>query len=438
MSSSAHGDSWRPSRSRRNLVILVVVIVLGYVTVTQVRSRSYGGSAYSVPPRLAGKPQTIIQPSGQSWTFDATRDRNNHSLTQAQCDAAFPELYHEIERSQKYWKEKQGNRPFKPKQIDIKWSGDGGMMGLIHEQQLYVTFSRGLNHFGHWKERSHATLHQIHRAILASPEPVPNIEFAIKINDVINLTPDDPSITIWAFSRNINDPVMDRVWVIPDFNFWSYPRVSGAYGDFQLQAMGQGKDKFSSKKDLLVWRGTLDFNREIREPLLAQSTAQTWSDVQRVDEDAATDVRITMPDHCRYKYSVHTEGTTWSGRLKYLLSCHQVVFIHHLNWYTHLYHLLVPSGPNQNYVQTEDDWSDLPAKINELIANPTKGKMIADNAAMHFRDRYFTPAAQTCYWRKLFHVWRAMTYEPDPWNSTTLPDGTTQKKIKGMSYEEYV
>lgn len=277
---------------------------------------------------------------------------------------------------------------------------------------------------------------------MAAPEPVPNIEFSIKINDLIELCRDCPEQTIWAFSRNLADPVMEQVWVIPDFNFWSYPRVAGSYGDFQRQAIEIENDSFDAKKDLLVWRGTAAFNPSVREPLIKQAADQPWSDVKRLDEDTSdadqARFRITMPDHCRYKYAVHTEGTTWSGRLKYLLSCHSAIFIHRLNWYTHLYHLLIPDGPEQNYVQTENDWSDLPDKMNDLLSHPAKAKQIADTAAATFRDLYFTPAAQTCYWRRLFQTWREISYEPDPWNYTKMPDDTMQKSIKGMTYEEYV
>ncbi len=231
---------------------------------------------------------------------------------------------------------------------------------------------------------------------------------------------------------------MDRVWVIPDFNFWAYPRVAGSFGSFQRESMAIEHDSFAQKRGQLVWRGTLEFNWELRTALLKQSEGQAWSDVRELKEDAQSDFRISMPDHCRYKYAVHTEGTTWSGRLKYLLSCHSVVFIHHLSWYTHLYHLLIPSGPEQNYVQAENDWSDLPVKIEDLIDNPAKAEMIADNAAATFRDLYFTPAAQTCYWRKLFAIWRDITYEPEPFEEVTNKDGSVSKVIKGMSYEEYM
>jgi len=308
---------------------------------------------------------------------------------------------------------------------------------MIYNQQLYIIYSRGLNHFDHWWERHHATLQSIYRAIMTAPEPVPNIEFSIKINDVVNITDDFPDTTFWTFSRDIHNSVHDRLWVIPDFNFWAYPRVAGSFRDFQHRAMEVGGD-FKSKVPKLVWRGTLDFNREVREPLLEQSKGQPWSDVVRVDEDANADARITMEDHCKYKFAVHTEGTTWSGRLKYLLSCNVVVFAHPLTYYTHLYHLLQPEGPQQNFVSLKKDWSDLPAQVQGMLDNEQKAEMVANNAAAVFRDRYATPAAQMCYFRRLFKVWRQSSFEPDPFEITKLTDGTVYKKVRGMTFEEYM
>lgn len=447
------------------LLLVVGYVVLGHgwsqTPTPEVLPQSSSGSATEdLAAKAVSKPPSTA-PQKPRWTFDAQRDRNDHSLSQEQCTQTFPNLYAEIDRAVGFWRARQGDKKLSPEQVDLGWSGDGGLKGMIYEgqvghaaevqyvwplsltvKQLYVTYSRGLNHFLHWKERSHATLHQIHRALLAAPEPVPNIEFSIKINDVIDLCQDCPDTTVWAFSRNIADPVMEQVWIIPDFNFWSYPRVAGSYGDFQRQAIDEDNDSFEAKKDLLVWRGTTSFNPDLRNPLIQQTQGQSWSDVRRLDEDTSdadqARYRITMPDHCRYKYAVHTEGTTWSGRLKYLLSCHSAIFIHRLTWHTHLYHLLTPSGPAQNYVQVENDWSDLPGKMTELIADPRLAKRIADNAAKNFRDLYFTPAAQTCYWRRLFQTWSEMTYELDPWNYTKLADGTMQKSVKGMTYEEYV
>lgn len=230
---------------------------------------------------------------------------------------------------------------------------------------------------------------------------------------------------------------MEQAWIIPDFNFWNYVGVTGSFSDFQRQAIEIGSD-FDAKKDKLVWRGTTAFNAKIREALLKQTEGKPWSDVHRVDEDVQTDYRISMADHCRYKYAVHTEGTTWSGRLKYLLSCHLVTFIHPLTFYTHLYHLLEPSGPNQNYIQVKPDWSDLEEQMDFLQKNPEKALEIADKAADKFRDRYFTPAAQTCYWRQLFKVWSEASFEPDPYDYKVAADGSVEKTWRGMTYEEYM
>lgn len=399
------------------------------------QSRSYGSA--QIPP-IPYSDTT----STSGWKFIADRDRNDHSLTLAQCDQAFPDLYKEIDRSRAYWQDRLGpDGKLTEENYGLKWSGDGGLRAMIYEGQLYILESRGLNHFLHWKERSHATLHNIHRAIVSSRETIPNIEFSIKINDIIDLTEDFPNTTVWNFNRNIHDKAMEQVWLIPDFNFWAYPRVAGAYGDFQRQAIDFYND-YSKKIPKLVWRGTTDFNPQIRVALIEQSKDKSWSDVHRVAEDVndeeAEKWRIAMPDHCKYKFAVHTEGTTWSGRLKYLLSCHSTIIIHPLTYTTHLYHLLEADGPNQNYVRCESDWKDLPQAMDTLLADNKKAKRIADNAAAKFRDRYFTPAAQTCYFRHLFKVWSEMTHEPKPYMVKHLPDGTTEKVWRGMTYEEYL
>jgi hypothetical protein len=89
-------------------------------------------------------------------------------------------------------------------------------------------------------------------------------------------------------------------------------------------------------------------------------------------------------------------------------------------------------------VQVQKDWADLPATMENLLADNANAKRIAGNAAAKFRDQYFTPAAQTCYFRQLFKVWAEMTTTPDPYEYETLADGSTEKRWRGMTYEEYV
>ncbi|WPG98542.1 kdel motif-containing protein 1 [Acrodontium crateriforme] len=438
------------ARPRIIILLSVALLVLGFwrlssdwdnaqITYETDKTRLSGSSASYTPKTTKGSHST------SGWKWNADRDRSDHSLTLDQCHSAFPELYTEIDRSADYWRKFLNGKKIGPEHIDLGWSGDGGLQCMIYNQQLYITFSRGLNHFQHWKERSHGTLHQIHRAILASREPIPNIEFSIKINDRIEFTermPKSENSTVWAFSRNMSDPITEQIWLVPDFNWWEYPRVMGSFADFQRQALELDRDGWNAKRDQLVWRGTTSFNAPLRQALINQSDSQPWSDVHKVDEDStagdAAKFRITMPDHCKYKYAVHTEGTTWSGRLKYLLSCHLVVVAHPLTWHTHLYHLLKHDGPNQNYVQVAGDFANLREQMEDLVANPKKGKIIADNAAATFRDKYGTPAAQTCYWRQLFHTWSKVAYEPDPYEGITGSDGKVHKQWRGMTYEQYM
>lgn len=432
--------SWVP-KSRRTVVIAAVLIVVAlysfsHWTAPITTSPGKPPSSVTFPPTSKTNPTQPLD-----WTFRADRDRNNHSLTLEQCHNAFPDLYHEIDRSRAYWKARQGDQLLTEEQWGLEWSEDGGLRVLIWEGQLYIIESRGLNHFTHWKERSQATLHNIQRALLSAREPIPNIEFSIKIDDNIHLTEDHPNTTVWNFNRDVTSKVMEQVWLIPDFNWWAYPRVSGAYGDYQRQALEIGSD-YNSKEPKLIWRGTTDFNPDIRLALLTQSEGKSWSAVHRVIEDSDDEetmkYKITMPDHCKYKFAVHTEGTTWSGRLKYLLSCHSTILVHPLTFTTHLYHLLEPDGPNQNYILVDKKWEELPATMDELLKDNAKAKRIADNAAAKFRDQYFTPAAQSCYFRQLFQVWSEMTPLPDPYKYTTHGDGTKTKEWRGMTYEEYV
>ena len=88
-----------------------------------------------------------------------------------------------------------------------------------------------------------------------------------------------------------------------------------------------------------------------------------------------------------------TEGTSYSGRLKYLLLCNSVLVSHKLDWSEFSSHLLQPDGPEQNFVQTEQDWSDLRSKMESLLAHPEEANLIAKRGYEHFHQLYTTPAA---------------------------------------------
>jgi hypothetical protein len=100
----------------------------------------------------------------------------------------------------------------------------------------------------------------------------------------------------------------------------------------------------------------------------------------------------------------------------------------------HHHYLLLSSGPNQNYVEVERDFSDLPGAVEGLLADPDKAKRIADNSVATFRERYLTQAAEACYWRALWKGWGAVSPPPISW--TAGETGTTQRR--GMRFESFL
>ncbi|KAL9095865.1 MAG: hypothetical protein Q9165_001862, partial [Trypethelium subeluteriae] len=134
---------------------------------------------------------------------------------------------------------------------------------------------------------------------------------------------------------------------------------------------------------------------------------------------------------------------SYSGRLKYLLNCHSVSVIHKREWIENYHHLLVAEGPHQNYVQVERNFSDLSEKIESLLDDPLRVELIANNSIATFRDRYLTPAAQACYWRRLFWAWRSVSFEPQLFKKLEVTDpssGVTKIKTewRGEPYQTYV
>lgn len=76
--------------------------------------------------------------------------------------------------------------------------------------------------------------------------------------------------------------------------------------------------------------------------------------------------------------------------------------------------------------------------MNYLLSHDSEAQRIAHNSAATFRDRYLTPAAQACYWRKLFHAWSSVSFEPDFYRTVVDSNGKTKRKSRGTPFETYV
>lgn len=93
--------------------------------------------------------------------------------------------------------------------------------------------------------------------------------------------------------------------------------------------------------------------------------------------------------------------------------------MHRFEWVEPHTHLLVPSSDanaKQNFVLVERNFSNLESQVEYLLKHPEEAQAIAEEGARVFRDRYLTPAAQACYWRRLFNAWRGvMGFEAELW-----------------------
>ena len=279
--------------------------------------------------------------------------------------------------------------------------------------------------------RDQATLHALHRAIITSPEPLPNVEFTFNADDIAS-----PNDTTWAYARREQD---EKLWLMPDFGYWSWPEPKiGSYAEVQMKAMAMDtKIPWAEKISKLVWRGAM-LDLLVREQLFEASEGHDWADVKILNwEEEAQGVShdvLTMDEHCGYKFVAHTEGISYSARLQNLQNCESVIVAHKLNWLQHHHHLMVTSGEDQNFVEVGEDFSGLDVAMEMLIDDDELAERIAKNSVKLFREHYLTPAAETCYWRKLIRGWATVSFEPEFYNKTKSGEG---KRWRGLPVESY-
>lgn len=297
--------------------------------------------------------------------------------------------------------------------------------------------------------RGKATLNALHRALAAYPDRhnLPDVEFVLTTEDMSR-----GGSPVWAYSKRDDE---DLVWLMPDFGYWSWPEVSvGPYKEIRQRiaalddggVTAKGKVtaglKFKDKKKQLFWRGNIITNDEIRSKLLQASDGKSWSSVSALNWGDPNDIRdnlLPMEDHCRYMFVAHLEGRSFSGRGKYLLNCRSVVVSHRLIWREAHHAAMVSSGPDANFVEVERDFSDLDQKMRFLLDNPGAAERIANNAVQTLRDRYLTPAAESCLWRHLIRQYASVCdFQPELFESRSVGKGKSEVKTRGVPFESWV
>jgi Glycosyl transferase family 90 len=268
--------------------------------------------------------QTTTQSSSslpQSWTFDPQLHERSFSLSDSQCSTAFPDFYREIDRAVQHRADNNlGN--VTSDMLDISWRKDEIIRCMIYDgqvrnvipsdiqltTQIYIIDTKWATH-GWDVSRALALLHSMHRALITNPEsddPIPNIEFAVNLRD----WPEDPQgiHPEWVLTRHIDGD--EQTWVMPDFGYWSWPEdLIGEYSDIRREVR-ETESFWAEKVDKAVWRGAITTN-DLRKQLIQATKGQEWADVEAINWDnlkSMQTVALTIPEHCDYKYLIHTEG----------------------------------------------------------------------------------------------------------------------------------
>ncbi|KAL1296881.1 hypothetical protein AAFC00_004496 [Neodothiora populina] len=379
--------------------------------------------------------------SSSTWVYKFPRDANHHGLSAEQCDAAFPGFYGDIESAV----ESRKNNPVTLNEIKIH--DDKCLVRvLIYDSEIFIIQGKTNKYcwIGQWHERTTGLLHSINRAVMSVPYgTIPNIEFVLDFDD----DPQRPidimrghgsnKSTVWGLTRRENQR---HIWLIPDYAYWAWPSARVASHQQVRRKMADANAKFPWAKKIskVVWRGTTHLNPGIRWPLVKLAKEKEWGDVKVCDiyQPKTKQFCITQDQHCQYKFPVHTEGYTYSGRLKYLQLCNSAPVVHKLKWLEHHHGVMRPNGTNQNFIQVERNWTDLESKILYYQEHEEEAQRIAQNNYETFYERYLTPAATSCYWRKVFHGWsRVQGFEPQLYVKNET-DG--RMMLRGTSFEQYV
>ncbi|KAK1715744.1 glycosyl transferase family 90-domain-containing protein [Colletotrichum lupini] len=408
----------------------------------------------------------------------AASDFEHLHLNEEQCQATFPGLTEEIDLAAAEGEFQLG-----------LGDASASLLGQIKDDRILILQApRPVDMSDQWIERQSAALHQLHRAILTSPTPLPDTYFNLYIQDT-------PIKHTWSHSRpartsSSSSSSPRHTFPIPHFSFWAWtqpfirslPHAASAIAEIEASL------PFEKKNARAVWRGTSWFNNgasanpRSRQDLIQLTKDAGWADVQALEwtnnGENATNA-LAIEDFCRYKYIIHTGGVSYSGRLQFQQLCESVVLSPPLEWMQHTTHLVEPvysssllsGGPSElpenasfeakprdeqqrhqqrhqlsprtleqwpttlraeeaNMVFVKPDWSDLEATVRWLEDHPDVARGIARRQRALFSGRgYLSPAAEVCYWRALIKGWGRVV---------RVDDDVGRKSADAVSFEEFI
>ncbi|RYN32943.1 hypothetical protein AA0112_g5836 [Alternaria arborescens] len=374
----------------------------------------------------------------RDWDFNADVHANVHTLSHEQCDSAFPKLYHSLDQAVSF---RQG-RKVHVQDIEIE-EGRCMLRVMIYQGELFVVDAGKPEECyvtnGNERERILGTLAQIDRAVTtaSTSDPViPNVEFSLSLDDLPRRSRKHG--TFFGYTRK-EGPEYKDIWMMPNYAYWAWNYTHAPSWNSIRKEIEQKETELPwAKKDpRVVWRGKVKMAK-LRKELVRVSEGKEWSDIKPVVINNASDPHtkdvMNLRQFCGYKFTVQTEGTSYSGRLKYLQLCRSALITHPLEWQEFHTHLMRLAGPEVNYIEASENFGNLESAMEYYRAHDNEAEEIAKNSYETFTRRYLTPAAVTCYWRRLFWSWASVQgYEPQLY----VPDKDGNLVMRGTPWTAF-
>ena len=102
----------------------------------------------------------------------------------------------------------------------------------------------------------------------------------------------------------------------------------------------------------------------------------------------------TLQEHCKYSYLMHTEGASYSARLKYIMLCSSAVILPR-PWYSEFFYHMIE--PWYHVVPVARNLKDLQGTLKYLLHRPALGRRIGKEGAA-FVERILSPENIRCYY----------------------------------------
>jgi len=249
---------------------------------------------------------------------------------------------------------------------------------------------------------------------------IPNMEFLIHVGDSVNMmrnTTHPSKCPVFGFAKNrnnvVNDTYTDGVVSIPCFSFWSWPEAQITRWDQKSISIKQAGDSipFHMRKSQLFWRGARTGHRtdfvSITEKYrqIMDVSFMSWQKSEFPGLSTHKEYR-TLEQHCNYKYLLHLEGNTFSGRLKYLLLCGSPVIFAKINgWEEFWYHLL--KHQENIIILDSSDEILLLNMTNYLFENSEQASRIGINGR-NIVLKYLNEQAIICYMRNVLFAYNKL------------------------------